>query len=329
MSAIRDRRDKSDVSLVDQRREGMLNAKKEQLGLSAGRGGSVVYHEYRGIAPSPHKHEELEVNLVVRGSATYLLGDRRYDLGERTLTWLFPDQNHVLVRQSEGFAMWWAVFGTGLLRRSCGPPETAGLLERNPLGRFCRRLDARGARRIEGLFAEVKDAGSTGEGGLYDAGLAYLLLSSWEAFRTSEDVVEGLDLHPAVERAAVILRDETGAQDLPQLARTAGLSPSRLSRLFKQQVGFSISEYRNERRLERFLELYGRGRRIGTLEAALEAGFGSYAQFHRVFRRAMGASPEEYRRKLDSAAASGGSPAPTSHSRSQRYPLKDLKDNAI
>jgi hypothetical protein len=75
------------------------------------------------------------------------------------------------------------VFGTGLLRRSCVTPEAVGLLERNPTGRHCRRLDAQRATRIEGLFAQIEQAGSTGEGGLYDAGLAYLLLSSWEAFR--------------------------------------------------------------------------------------------------------------------------------------------------
>lgn len=125
------------------------------------------------------------------------------------------------------------------------------------------------------------------------------MLASWEAYRASEDAVEGLDIHPAVERAAQILRDEPGADNLTQLARRAGLSPSRLSRLFKEQVGLSISQFRNKRRLERFLELYGKGHQVGALEAALEAGFGSYAQFHRIFRRAMGGNVEEYRRKLN------------------------------
>ena len=283
----------------------MLDARKEKLeeklGLSEGHGGLVVYHEYRGSAPSPHRHDELEVNLVVRGSATYLLGDRRYDLGEGTLTWLFPDQDHVLVRQSEGFSMWWAVFGTELLRRSCATPETAGLLDRNPMGHLCRRLDGRRARRIGELFDEIQVASFAGEEALHGVGLSYLLLSCWEAYRASEDAVEGLDVHPAVERAARILRDEPGADDLTQLARRAGLSPSRLSRLFKQQTGLSVSQFRNQGRLERFLELYGRGRRVGALEAALEAGFGSYAQFYRVFKRATGDSLEEYRRKLDRA----------------------------
>jgi AraC-like DNA-binding protein len=33
------------------------------------------------------------------------------------------------------------------------------------------------------------------------------------------------------------------------------------------------------------------------LDAALEAGFGSYPQFHRVFKRVIGCSPGSYRRR--------------------------------
>ena len=81
------------------------------------------------------------------------------------------------------------------------------------------------------------------------------------------------------------------AGDLATLARAAGLSPSHLSRIFKEQTGVPISRFRNQQRLQRFLRLYGSGRRTTALAAALEAGFGSYAQFHRVFREQTGRSP--------------------------------------
>lgn len=142
------------------------------------------------------------------------------------------------------------------------PPETAGLLGRNPAGHLCRRLDVRRSRRVGELFAEVEEAGACGENALQDAGFAYLLLSFWEAYRASGDVIEGSDIHPAVEIAARILRDDPRAgEDLTQLARHAGLSPSRLSRLFKEQVGLPVSRFRNERRLER----KGAGTLSGTL----------------------------------------------------------------
>ena len=90
-------------------------------------------------------------------------------------------------------------------------------------------------------------------------------------------------------------------RELAELARQAGLSPSRLSRLFRAQTGVSLVEYRNQQRLERFLRLYRQGRRWSMLAAALTAGFGSYPQFHRVFKRLMGSGPAEYRRKVSQA----------------------------
>jgi transcriptional regulator GlxA family with amidase domain len=84
---------------------------------------------------------------------------------------------------------------------------------------------------------------------------------------------------------------------LDELARRAGLSSHRLSRLFKQQTGVALVDFRNRQRVEKFLELYGTGQRRTMLDAALEAGFGSYAQFHRVFKRVRGGSPIEHRRK--------------------------------
>jgi hypothetical protein len=44
-----------------------------------------------------HTHAELEFNLVEAGAASYLVGGRRVDLQPRTLIWLFPDHDHVLI----------------------------------------------------------------------------------------------------------------------------------------------------------------------------------------------------------------------------------------
>ncbi|HJP76441.1 MAG TPA: AraC family transcriptional regulator [Pseudonocardiaceae bacterium] len=79
--------------------------------------------------------------------------------------------------------------------------------------------------------------------------------------------------------------------DLTHLARTVGLSPGHLSRLFKAQTGVSLSRYRNQQRLHRFQLAYGNGDNITALSAALAAGFGSYAQFYRVFRQETGRTP--------------------------------------
>lgn len=89
-----------------------------------------------------------------------------------------------------------------------------------------------------------------------------------------------------------------------RLARDLGISPGHLARSFKAEMGLSLVEYRNRLRIERFLRHIDHSGG-NLLDAALQAGFGSYAQFHRVFRRFIGATPREYltgHRERDSSA---------------------------
>jgi AraC-like DNA-binding protein len=274
----------------------------DDLGLRPGVDGRVGHHLAADGPPRAHRHAELELNLVVRGTASYLLGERRYELTARTLTWLFPEQDHVLVDESADHELWWAVFRPGLVSRAAATMPALPLLERDPIGQFSRRLDGRRSGRLGALLRELRDAETVDES-LLNAGLPYLLLSAWRAFLESEDLVAGVDVHPAVETVARCLRADPEAGGLDALARTAGLSPSHLSRIFKAQTGISITRFRNQRRLERFIALYGDGVRTTALAAALEAGFGSYAQFYRVHRTETGRTPTALRRSTRAAAA--------------------------
>jgi AraC-like DNA-binding protein len=99
------------------------------------------------------------------------------------------------------------------------------------------------------------------------------------------------------EAMRLLARDPTlGGKEI---ADKLDISLSRLARVFKVETGTSLVDYRNRLRLERFGALVDSGR-DNLLEAALAAGFGSYAQFHRVFRAVRGASPREYLRKRGS-----------------------------
>lgn len=77
------------------------------------------------------------------------------------------------------------------------------------------------------------------------------------------------------------------------LAQGLGVSPSKLGKAFRAQMGVAFVDYRNQLRLQRFMKLVFPGG--GNVSAAARgAGFGSYAQFHRVFRALVGKSPKEY-----------------------------------
>jgi AraC-like DNA-binding protein len=77
-----------------------------------------------------------------------------------------------------------------------------------------------------------------------------------------------------------------------RLAQRFRVSPGHLARTFKTEVGTSLVEYRNRLRLERFFAAMRSGQ-PNLNEAALLAGFGSYAQFLRVHRQLTGLAPSE------------------------------------
>ena len=263
----------------------------------------VIWH-YRntGEIHQMHSHRELQVNLVVRGQATYLMSDRRYDLRPRTQLWIFPDQDHVLVNKSDDFEMWIVLFCPEMVKRVATMEQARILREPNPVGQFSRQLSSENMASLATLFGEVA-ASTKRDPGCFNVGLPYAMLRAWTVHLNTEELTGGQELHPAVETAARLIRDEPEPLNIEQLADRCGLSPCQLSRVFKQQAGVTLVTYRQRACLERFLKLYGQGRRTSMLRAALKAGFGSYPQFHRVFRRLMGRSPAAYRREINGEPA--------------------------
>lgn len=239
-----------------------------------------------------HAHPEIEFNLVRSGRVRYLVGDRRYDLAAHGMLWLFPRQNHTIIEYSPDFSMWVVLYRPAVLAAFGRRVDNRHLLSQgDPPGDHCRRLPAGEAEALERRLAEAK-AYAPEDADLRQAALAYLLPLAWRAFQRAPDAIApGVVIHPAVERAAGLLRREH--LPLGELARRSGLTPSHLSRLFAAQLGATITDFRGQSCLERFFTLYGDGQRITILDAALRAGFGSYPQCHRVCLRLTGLPPSQ------------------------------------
>ena len=91
--------------------------------------------------------------------------------------------------------------------------------------------------------------------------------------------------HPMVVEAVRLLAKDPSLAGT-QLAERLRISPSRLARVFKAELGMSLVEYRNRLRLERF-QARGIGGGKTLLGAALAAG--SHKPVHRGFGRLSGA----------------------------------------
>jgi AraC-like DNA-binding protein len=134
-----------------------------------------------------------------------------------------------------------------------------------------------------------------------------LLLAEMPRSRGKGFVAGSAAPHPAVIRATRLLSDDP-TLSAGDLAAHIDVSANRLARVFKSEMGVSIVDYRNQLRLERFVTLMNGKQRPGRphlADAARAAGFGSYAQFHRVFHALRGTTPRAYLAGLARQPASG------------------------
>ena len=86
----------------------------------------------------------------------------------------------------------------------------------------------------------------------------------------------------------------SGTIGLAQVAREVYMSPSYLSRLFREQTGENLSEYITRRRMEEARRLLDAGEKK-VYEVASAVGYADPAYFGRVFRQYFSVTPTEYR----------------------------------
>ncbi|MCE0497552.1 MAG: helix-turn-helix domain-containing protein [Methylacidiphilales bacterium] len=260
-----------------------------------------------------HHHVELELNVVVRGSITYVAGGRRFTFARRTLLWMFPTQEHQLVDRSDDAQCYVAVFKPELIARSCRSkvyadlrrkrvncdgvlhtvlePESFDLIRKTMDSLMQGALDPDVLNREAGFGVGSDFCFEHGDPEGLNAGLHHLMLLCWRTQRTGKALGDAVTLHPAVRHAVKLLSEGTQEEDLGQLAKACGVSGAYLSRKFRRQIGVPLSRYRNSLRISRFWEEYRQPEQKTLTEAVYAAGFGSYAQFYKVFTQTYGHGP--------------------------------------
>jgi AraC-like DNA-binding protein len=124
---------------------------------------------------------------------------------------------------------------------------------------------------------------------VYCSGLATLIVArrAQKRWAPAPDAAHG----PVVYRAMSELIDNPAVRGAV-LARQLEVSAGHLARSFKREVGLSLVEYRQRVLLDRFFEAFARGNAT-LVSAARQAGFRSYTQFYRVYRKLVGSAPRD------------------------------------
>jgi methylphosphotriester-DNA--protein-cysteine methyltransferase len=229
-----------------------------------------------------HFHSEPELNLVTRGQAVMGVGDTVVCMSRGDVLFLHPGQDHVLLSASEDLGLFVVALRPELAAHACRPLASAS-------SSGCRLSDA----ALLSLEDQLHGLSTVADRNPVEQSLTALF----------EQVATQLGIQHVLTRRAL---QEVGANPeaaSSELARQLGVHPSALSRRFHDDLSLTFVEYRARLRTMRFIHQVDGGKSLTA--AALEAGFGSYAQCHRVISRALGCSPQRYftgeRSRIDDA----------------------------
>ena len=140
------------------------------------------------------------------------------------------------------------------------------------------------------LSGSAFDAERQAHAALLCSSLATLIHSKCPAL-TSESSA-GAGQPTRMVRRLLATLEQDAVVNTKEIADELGVSSGHLARLFRSELGMSLVEYRNRHRLRRFFDQVEQGE-TNLSNAAVAAGFGSYAQFHRVYRRSFGGTPRD------------------------------------
>jgi AraC-like DNA-binding protein/mannose-6-phosphate isomerase-like protein (cupin superfamily) len=264
-----------------------------------------------------HWHPDLELLLVLRGTAVFTVDGERLPTGPGSAVVVNAGELHAAEavggQPADVHAL---VFDPAFL---CGPAPDAcadRYLDPVRLGRLRlpRRLRAGEPSDAEPLrlLREIADRLEDPSPG-YELALKGLLLQWFASFAADgrllpSDGPEAGGLAPLSRRPpgagrfesvkkslAVIHGEYAGRLSVPRLAAAANLSEFHFYRVFREATGRSPVEYLNEYRCRRAAQLLS-DTDAGILGIALDVGFSGAAYFIRTFRRYYGCTPSTYRK---------------------------------
>jgi AraC-like DNA-binding protein/quercetin dioxygenase-like cupin family protein len=108
-----------------------------------------------------------------------------------------------------------------------------------------------------------------------------------------------------------VIADPASSGSLEQWAASVGASTRTIARLFRQELGVSFSQWRQQALLARAIPLLSQGRPLAHV--AQELGYQSQSAFSAMFRRAFGKSPRAFIERDSEREVSHSAELPDSH----------------
>lgn len=280
----------------------------------------------RGSPPpmlSMHRHDDVEINLVLDGRLHYLFGGQPLTIREGEIAVFWAAQPHGLVGSRTGDMCWVHVPFSLFLSWGLPEAQTAPLLSAQPLITHAPDLAEHIARSAERWAEEVggvapghgadvpgddgadgpgADAGDSAQIALLEIQAAVRRILRASSLAHPDPSADGPGSVPAarlrqVSAMAQCVREQHRSPlAIADIAEAVHLTPSHAMTVFRRTTGVTLGEYVTMCRVAEAQRLLLTTPMTVT-EIAEAAGFGSLSSFYAHVSAACGMTPREYRRQ--------------------------------
>lgn len=287
--------------MSDSRHVGSLRTDDQVFGLTCWSGRALPMRR-------AHRHDDIEVNVVVRGQLDYLFGGRRVVLPAGTTSVFWAALPHQVVATEEGsYARWLTVPLAVVLGWRLAEPRITELLSGQPLV-TAAALETAGP-------SEPRFARWSGDLAATDPALTEIALLEMEAYlhrllrlarpgdetATTDRPGTARTRSRAAAMAAVVATRFRDPLSVAEVAAAVHLNPHYAMQLFRQAVGSTIGEYLTSCRLAEAQRLLITSA-LTVETVAHAAGFGSASRLYAACADAGLPPPATYRRVQQQAA---------------------------
>lgn len=247
-----------------------------------------------------HRHREIELNLVLRGSLTYLIGGRRLTVAAGQLALLWAAMPHRLVTCGPQTDVFWLTVPLGdVLRWNLPPSLVQAMLSGQAV--HSEAPDTTDQGRFEG-WADLLSVQNSDESRRIvllelEARLRRLALKwTGAALSALPKALPNVGAADHVERMAAFMAEQYRRPlRVAEIAAAAGLHSHYATTLFRAALGVGLSEYLTQSRVAHAQRLL-LTTDLPVLDIMHEVGFRSTSRFHEAFVQACGVTPRVFRR---------------------------------
>jgi AraC-like DNA-binding protein len=249
-----------------------------------------------------HKHDFIEIVYVERGEAEQRVDDNVYNVKRGDVVFINYGSEHSFIG-SEDYCYYNVCFNPEIMGKVMDNSNALALLSLTAFNELrkennCGKISfsAQDSKDVEFILERMKremDEKKEGYGRVIENYLSilfsYMLRRSLlpEIFSSSnvwENLVQYISSNP------------DGELTLDALAKRCFYNPSYFSRVFKQKMGISVSEYVRERRMDKAKSLLQNTNK--TVEKIMEeVGYSDRSAFYHAFSKSFDCTPTQIREK--------------------------------